>query len=74
MVENQSNREDSLGEDHKRGQGPTWAVEPRSKVRCQCSLGGVSSSVAQKIHEETICKIPDSKNLHVTFDEEQMLP
>jgi hypothetical protein len=30
-VENQRNREDSLGEDHKGGQGPTWAVEPRSK-------------------------------------------
>jgi hypothetical protein len=31
-VENQNDREDSLGEDHKEGLGPTWAVEPRSKL------------------------------------------
>jgi hypothetical protein len=30
-VKNQSTREDSLGEDHKGGQGPTWSVELRSK-------------------------------------------
>jgi hypothetical protein len=27
--------------------------------------------IAQKIHEELICRIPDCKNLHVTRDEKQ---
>jgi hypothetical protein len=26
--------------------------------------------IAQKIHKETICRIPDSKNLHATFNKE----
>jgi hypothetical protein len=29
---------------------------------------------AQKIHEQTICRIPDSRNIHEMSDEEGKLP
>jgi hypothetical protein len=32
-------------------------------------FGGVRSSVTQIIHDDAICRIPDSKNLCVLFDE-----
>jgi hypothetical protein len=44
-------------------------VEDHRNMQISVS-GGVSSSIAQKIHEEMICIIPDSKNLHVMFDKE----
>jgi hypothetical protein len=40
---------------------------------CGCLFGGVSSSITQKIHKEIICRIPVSKNLYETFDEEGRL-
>jgi hypothetical protein len=40
---------------------------------CQCSFGGVGSLLAQKIHEEMIYRIPDSKKLHAIFGEQGRL-
>jgi hypothetical protein len=51
-----------------------WKTAEMCGYGCQCSFGGVGSSIAQKINEEVVCKVPDFKKHNVTFDEERRLP
>jgi hypothetical protein len=47
---------------------------PQKYVDVSACLKESGLQFPKKIHEETVCRIPNSKNLHVMCDEEGKLP